>query len=107
MKRRRVQGPRPLFFISYMIWEMLLIFAVQVSAADLSNIKRGPRPDAWIETMSWKPRAFVWHGFLSDDEADHIRNLAEPRIARSSVVNSDGTTTPEHDIRTSYGTFLQ
>lgn len=78
-----------------------------VEAANLSAVKRGPRQDSWIEAMSWKPRAFVWHGFLSDDEADHIRNLAAPRMERSGVVNYDGSNTPDHDIRTSYGTFLK
>ena len=83
--------------------------AVQVLEAALplpKSFRKGPRPGSWIETMSWKPRAFVWHGFLSDDEADHVRNLAAPRMKRSSVVNYDGSVTPEDNIRTSYGTFL-
>jgi hypothetical protein len=28
-----------------------------------------------IEQLSWKPRAFLAKGFLSDEEADHIINM--------------------------------
>ena len=28
-----------------------------------------------IEQLSWKPRAFLVKGFLSDEEADHIINI--------------------------------
>jgi prolyl 4-hydroxylase len=88
-----------------------ILAALQLLPVEAGNLppgfKKGPRPGSWIETMSWKPRAFVWHGFLSNDEADHVRNLAAPRMERSSVVNYDGSVTPADDIRTSYGTFLE
>lgn len=28
-----------------------------------------------IEQLSWKPRAFLAKGFLSEEEADHIINM--------------------------------
>jgi prolyl 4-hydroxylase len=98
---KRLEGLLLLF-----LW-MATAYYLQVEAALPAGFKKGPRPGSWIETMSWKPRAFVWHGFLTDDEADHVRNLAAPRMERSSVVNYDGSVTPADDIRTSYGTFLR
>ncbi|KAL4552760.1 hypothetical protein Ndes2526B_g02670 [Nannochloris sp. 'desiccata'] len=95
---------------SLLLLSLWIATTVQVLEAALPLLKpfnKGPRPGSWIETMSWKPRASVWHGFLSDDEADHVRNLAAPRMERSSVVNYDGSVTPADDIRTSYGTFLE
>ena len=91
-----------------LLWIATTVQLLQLTeAATPVGFKKGPRPGSWIETMSWKPRAFVWHGFLSEDEADHVRILAAPRMQRSSVVNYDGSVTPADDIRTSYGTFLE
>lgn len=33
-----------------------------------------------IQTISWKPRAMVYHNFLSDSEARHIIGLAEHQV---------------------------
>ncbi|KAI3432297.1 hypothetical protein D9Q98_003857 [Chlorella vulgaris] len=60
----------------------------------------------WIELLSWKPRAYLYHHFMTDDECDHIIKVASPHIQRSSVVNADGSVTDD-PIRTSWGTFLQ
>lgn len=61
---------------------------------------------AWIEQISWQPRAYVYHNFLTDREAEHIIEMARPTMARSSVLNDDNSVSAAHDIRTSYGTFL-
>ena len=45
------------------------------------------RPDGWIEAVSWRPRAFVYHNFLTDEECEHIIKMAEPSIKISTVVN--------------------
>lgn len=34
----------------------------------------------WIETISWVPRAFIYHGFLSHAECDHLIGLALPKV---------------------------
>jgi hypothetical protein len=34
----------------------------------------------WVETISWKPRAFVYHNFLSHAECDHLVSLGEQRV---------------------------
>ncbi|KAG2495664.1 hypothetical protein HYH03_006264 [Edaphochlamys debaryana] len=59
----------------------------------------------WIQLVSWKPRAAIFHNFLSDRECKHIVDLAKGQMQRSEVVGEDNQTID--DIRTSYGTFLR
>ena len=66
-----------------------------------------PPVERWIEALAWKPRAFVYHGFLTAEECAHIRELASPRLERSMVVDSATGGSKLDDIRTSYGVFLQ
>ena len=35
-----------------------------------------------IETVAWEPRAFVYHNFLTDAEADHLMKLGSQRVRR-------------------------
>ena len=57
----------------------------------------------WIETISWKPRAYIIHNFLSDEECDHLIRVSNTSIKRSTVGYHDA----ENNIRTSSGTFLR
>jgi prolyl 4-hydroxylase len=59
----------------------------------------------WIETLSWHPRAFMFHGFVSPEEADQLIVEAAPHMKRSTVVGEANSVVD--NIRTSYGTFLQ
>lgn len=34
-----------------------------------------------MEPLSWKPRAFLHHNFITADEADHIVALAKPFVS--------------------------
>mmetsp|Transcript_26898 Transcript_26898/g.58722 ORF Transcript_26898/g.58722 Transcript_26898/m.58722 type:complete len:357 (-) Transcript_26898:792-1862(-) len=69
--------------------------------------EEGPSdPDKpWIQVLSWKPRAFVYHNFLTTAEVTHILKLAAPQMKRSTVVGPNNTGVVD-DIRTSAGTFL-
>ena len=60
-----------------------------------------------VEQLSWKPRAFLFHNFLSDEECDHLINLAEGRLKKSSVVDSNTGASVDSEVRTSSGTFLR
>ena len=60
-----------------------------------------------IEQISWEPRAFVLHGFLTDEECDHLIKLGTPTLVKSSVVDSKTGESVDSDVRTSSGTFLQ
>jgi len=59
----------------------------------------------WLETISWEPRAFVFHNFLTDEECDHIIEIAEPAMERSMVTGPDGEPALDTE-RTSKGAFL-
>ena len=62
----------------------------------------------WIEPFSWKPRAFVIHNILTDEECDHLISLAEPSVKASTVVtNSAAHEEGVSKARTSFGTFLK
>ncbi|PRW56157.1 Prolyl 4-hydroxylase subunit alpha-1 [Chlorella sorokiniana] len=78
--------------------------AVQKRAASLSASGDSKAP--WVEPVSWRPRAFVFHNFMTEEEADHIVKAAKPFMKRSTVVGPGGASV-EDSIRTSYGTFLK
>ena len=59
-----------------------------------------------IEHLSWRPRAWLYHNFMTEEECDHIMQLAAPSMARSTVVDADTGNSVLDPIRTSQGTFL-
>ncbi|KAF9600206.1 hypothetical protein IFM89_005030 [Coptis chinensis] len=76
------------------------------------NVQRGDgvgenRRDQWTEILSWEPRAFVYHNFLSKEECDYLINLAKPHMEKSTVVDSETGRSKDSRVRTSSGTFLQ
>jgi prolyl 4-hydroxylase len=42
----------------------------------------------WVEVISWRPRAFVIHNFMSPEECVGIIKIAKPFMRRSTVVDS-------------------
>ena len=62
--------------------------------------------EGWVEVLSWKPRAFYFHNFISEEDADHLIRLALPYMKRSTVVGQNGDSVLD-DVRTSYGTFIR
>nr|GEV58293.1 probable prolyl 4-hydroxylase 10 [Tanacetum cinerariifolium] len=64
------------------------------------------RGDQWVEVISWEPRAVVYHNFLSQDECEHLINLAKPHMEKSTVVDNDTGKSKDSRVRTSSGTFL-
>ncbi|XP_002978409.2 probable prolyl 4-hydroxylase 3 [Selaginella moellendorffii] len=61
----------------------------------------------WTETISWQPRASVFHNFLSSEECDHLIRLAQPNMKRSAVVDNQTGKSKDSRVRTSSGTFLR
>ncbi|GAB4818416.1 hypothetical protein N2152v2_005462 [Parachlorella kessleri] len=58
-------------------------------------------------TLHEEARIFVFENFLTEEECDHIVSLAEPRLQRSGVVNTDTGGSEVSEIRTSQGVFLE
>ncbi|ONK74897.1 uncharacterized protein A4U43_C03F11240 [Asparagus officinalis] len=55
-----------------------------------------------VTQLSWRPRAFLYKGFLSHEECDHLISLARDKLEKSTVIwkECDG------EVRTSSGMFL-
>ncbi|KAK4773475.1 hypothetical protein SAY87_028494 [Trapa incisa] len=84
-------------------------------AHDLTSIVRktsdrngadGERGEQWVEVISWEPRAFVYHNFLSREECEYLIELAKPHMEKSTVVDSETGKSKDSRVRTSSGTFL-
>ncbi|XAR61608.1 Procollagen-proline dioxygenase [Bertholletia excelsa] len=67
----------------------------------------GTRGEQWTEILSWEPRAFIYHNFLSKEECEHLINLAKPHMAKSTVVDSKTGRSKDSRVRTSSGMFLR
>jgi prolyl 4-hydroxylase len=67
----------------------------------------GKRGDQWTEVLSWEPRAFVYHNFLSKEECEYLISLAKPHMVKSTVVDSETGKSKDSRVRTSSGTFLR
>ncbi|CAL9049175.1 unnamed protein product [Musa banksii] len=66
----------------------------------------GQRGQQWTEVISWEPRAFVYHNFLSKEECEYLIELAKPHMQKSSVVDSTTGKSKDSRVRTSTGMFL-
>ncbi|KAJ0966885.1 hypothetical protein J5N97_023802 [Dioscorea zingiberensis] len=67
----------------------------------------GRREEPWTEVLSWEPRAFIYHNFLSKEECEHLISLAKPHMEKSTVVDSQTGRSKDSRVRTSSGTFLK
>ncbi|CAN6825488.1 unnamed protein product [Brassica oleracea] len=64
--------------------------------------------DSWVEVISWEPRAFLYHNFLTNEECEHLISLAKPSMKKSKVVDvQTGGSKDSRLSRTSSGTFLK
>ncbi|KAJ4834106.1 putative prolyl 4-hydroxylase 4, partial [Turnera subulata] len=59
-----------------------------------------------VKQVSWKPRAFVYEGFLTDLECDHLISLARSELKRSSVADDVSGESKLSEVRTSSGMFI-
>ncbi|KAG1347556.1 Prolyl 4-hydroxylase 2 [Cocos nucifera] len=60
-----------------------------------------------VTQLSWSPRAFLYRGFLSYEECDHLIKLAEGQLEKSMVADNNSGKNLMSNIRTSSGTFLK
>ncbi|KAM7278736.1 hypothetical protein ACFE04_005870 [Oxalis oulophora] len=59
-----------------------------------------------VKQISWKPRAFVYEGFLTDLECDHLISLAKSELKRSAVADNLSGQSKLSEVRTSSGMFI-
>nr|KAJ0206374.1 hypothetical protein LSAT_V11C500247360 [Lactuca sativa] len=85
--------PLPLLLISF-----LFIVSRSSSSAIVNPSK--------VKQVSWKPRAFVYEGFLTEEECDHMVSLAKTELKRSAVADNVSGKSKLSDVRTSSGMFI-
>ena len=61
----------------------------------------------FVEQISWKPRAYVLHNFLTPEECDHIITIGSRDLSKSKVIDSETGDDVDDPIRTSYQSFLR
>ncbi|KAE8665669.1 putative prolyl 4-hydroxylase 7 [Hibiscus syriacus] len=75
------------------------------------QMKRGtssvPLDPSRVTQLSWHPRAFIYKGFLSSEECDHLVTLAKDKLEKSMVADNESGESIESEVRTSSGMFLQ
>ncbi|KAK7346309.1 hypothetical protein VNO80_20825 [Phaseolus coccineus] len=62
--------------------------------------------ERWVEIISWEPRAFIYHNFLTKEECEYLINIAKPNMHKSAVVDSETGKSMDSRVRTSSGAFL-
>ncbi|GJW05694.1 probable prolyl 4-hydroxylase 10 [Tanacetum coccineum] len=109
-----------LFFLLILLALGILSIPNTSSSKDLTSILQrltNPKPtrsdgsddgrlDRWVEVLSWEPRAVIYHNFLSQEECEHLINIAKPHMEKSTVVDSVTGKSKDSRVRTSSGTFL-
>nr|DAD34752.1 TPA_asm: hypothetical protein HUJ06_005392 [Nelumbo nucifera] len=59
-----------------------------------------------VTQLSWRPRAFIYKNFLSDEECDHLIALARDNLEKSMVADNESGKSIMSEVRTSSGMFL-
>ncbi|KAK4586965.1 hypothetical protein RGQ29_023911 [Quercus rubra] len=95
-----------------MVWSHLFLFLVSISSIlRESSSSYAASPSSIInpskaKQVSWKPRAFVYEGFLTDLECDHLISLAKSELKRSAVADNESGKSKLSEVRTSSGMFI-
>ncbi|KAJ7980181.1 Prolyl 4-hydroxylase subunit alpha-like protein [Quillaja saponaria] len=94
------------------VWPLVFLFFVSISlqfresfssyAGSASAIINPSK----VKQVSWKPRAFVYEGFLTDLESDHLISLAKSELKRSAVADNLSGQSKLSEVRTSSGMFI-
>ncbi|RVX21661.1 putative prolyl 4-hydroxylase 4 [Vitis vinifera] len=86
-----------------LLWISSTILEFSSSYADAAGSKVSA---AKVRQISWKPRAFVYEGFLSEEECDHLISLAKSELKRSAVADNVSGKSRLSEVRTSSGMFI-
>jgi hypothetical protein len=74
---------------------------------DASRSTRAGFDPRRVETLSLdKPRAFLFHGFMTEEECDHLVSISTAGLSKSGVVDAETGGSLISDIRTSSGAFV-
>ncbi|GAA0141601.1 protein modifying enzyme [Lithospermum erythrorhizon] len=84
--------------------QMLIVTLIAFLAPDSTNSSI-VNPSK-VTQISWKPRAFVYKGFLTDEECNHLISLAKTELTRSEVADNESGESKLSEVRTSSGMFI-
>ncbi|XP_020087345.1 probable prolyl 4-hydroxylase 4 [Ananas comosus] len=98
MIRYRVRVPLLLFFFFF--------FLLHQSCSSFSDSPVAVADPSRSKPLSWKPRAFLYEGFLTDEECDHLISLAKSELKRSAVADNLSGKSMLSEVRTSSGMFI-
>lgn len=59
-----------------------------------------------VEQISWEPRAWLFHGFLTDEECEFLKMMANTSLVPSTVVDAKTGGSVPSQVRTSSGTWF-
>jgi prolyl 4-hydroxylase len=81
------------------------------SSSSGAGAARGSRGEGYdprkVEVLSLdRPRAFLYHGFLTHEECDHLVAISRGGLHKSGVVDAETGGSTLSDIRTSSGSFI-
>ncbi|KAK4757060.1 hypothetical protein SAY87_007187 [Trapa incisa] len=99
-------GVRGLVFPSFLLILYLLtnangsVIRMKTSASSLTF------DPTRVTQLSWNPRAFLYRGFLSHEECDHLVKLAKGKLEKSLVADNESGKSMISEVRTSSGMFL-
>ncbi|KAK9820337.1 hypothetical protein WJX72_009156 [[Myrmecia] bisecta] len=110
-------GRRSALVVVLLVWLQAVDQQVEGRLHDLigwsESYKGGKQKDEhqhdgtlWVESLSWEPRAYLYHNFLSEEECDHLIALGKPSMTKSTVVDSVTGKPMSSTVRTSSGMFL-
>ncbi|AAF08583.1 unknown protein [Arabidopsis thaliana] len=91
--------------LGLLLFVAILLVLLQSSTCLISSPSSIINPSK-VKQVSSKPRAFVYEGFLTDLECDHLISLAKENLQRSAVADNDNGESQVSDVRTSSGTFI-
>uniref|UniRef100_A0A5B7C7R9 procollagen-proline 4-dioxygenase n=1 Tax=Davidia involucrata TaxID=16924 RepID=A0A5B7C7R9_DAVIN len=85
---------------------LLLVFLFSISSIFCGSSSSWTINPSKVKQISWKPRAFVYEGFLTDEECDHVISLAKSELKRSAVADNVSGKSKLSEVRTSSGMFI-
>ncbi|XP_073004829.1 probable prolyl 4-hydroxylase 6 [Typha latifolia] len=88
------------FFSAFLLFTVLSTVSMAKGEPDFYDPAR-------VTQLSWRPRAFLYDGFLSHEECDHLIKLAKGKLAKSMVADNDSGKSVMSTVRTSSGMFLE
>ncbi|KAL6970339.1 putative prolyl 4-hydroxylase 4 [Sarracenia purpurea var. burkii] len=87
-------------------FSFILLISISISSIIHESSSSSVINPSKAKQVSWKPRAFVYEGFLTDEECSHLVSLAKAELKRSAVADNVSGKSKLSEVRTSSGMFI-